>query len=81
MGLMAIIYCGVCYPCALVNWYERVLDEDDNPTGMYVVQPECIDGEQVSSIIHLDSVCCAVHLAAVCIETLLCWLIFTFHTL
>ncbi|KAH9839788.1 uncharacterized protein C8Q71DRAFT_795095 [Rhodofomes roseus] len=64
-GLMAITYHGMRYPCALVDWYERVDAELDNPTGMYVVQPECVDGEQVSSIVHLDSVFRAVHLTAV----------------
>ncbi|KAH9839919.1 uncharacterized protein C8Q71DRAFT_820987 [Rhodofomes roseus] len=69
VGLMAVMYHGVRYPCALVKWYERVHDEDDNPTGMYVVQPECVDGERVTSIIHLDSVFRAVHLAAVYRDT------------
>lgn len=63
MGFMCFTYQGERYPCTLIDWFEMVQDEPSDVTGMYIVQPELDDeNNQVSSIVHLDSIFCAVHL-------------------
>ncbi|OBZ70718.1 hypothetical protein A0H81_09500 [Grifola frondosa] len=56
---------GIKYPCALVRWYERMSDEPDEDTGMYIVQPESKHGAPVLSVVHLDSIVRAAHLIGV----------------
>lgn len=48
------------YPCALVRWF--TLDGFDEDTGMWMVQPESLDGIPVVSVIHLDSIIRNAHL-------------------
>ncbi|KAH9911207.1 uncharacterized protein B0H18DRAFT_1089328 [Fomitopsis serialis] len=45
MGLMAVTYSGIRYPCALIDWFD-VLEDPSDVIGMYVVQPELDDDEQ-----------------------------------
>ena len=54
---------GVEYPCALVRWFSHVGDSPDEPTGMWIVQPD--GDESLPSIIHLDTVVRAAHLLPV----------------
>ncbi|KAH9912325.1 uncharacterized protein B0H18DRAFT_1088486 [Fomitopsis serialis] len=67
MGLMVITHSGVRYPCALIDWYDKVVEDPSDVTGMYVVEPELDpdSGQQASSIVHLDSIFRAVHLMPV----------------
>ncbi|KAH9906112.1 uncharacterized protein B0H18DRAFT_898855 [Fomitopsis serialis] len=67
MGLMILTHAGIPYPCALIDWFEKVSDDPSEVTSMYVVQPEvdADDGQQASSIVHLDSIFRAVHLTPV----------------
>jgi hypothetical protein len=45
------------YPCALVWWFVVVGDAPDEDTGLWIVEPELGgDGEQVQSVIHVDSI-------------------------
>ncbi|KAH9839287.1 uncharacterized protein C8Q71DRAFT_795564 [Rhodofomes roseus] len=74
-GLMVIPYRGERYQCALIDWFD-VTDQPDDVTGMYVVQPEIIQGQQASSIVHLDSIFRAVHLMPVFRDT---FMPLTFH--
>ena len=56
---------GHKYSCALVHWLTP-LDQPDEDTGMWVVQPEFEgNGRCTLSIIHLDCVVRAVHLLPV----------------
>ena len=32
------------HPCALVHWYAKLGDKPDEPTGLWVVEPEYIHG-------------------------------------
>jgi hypothetical protein len=57
---------GIEYSCALVHWFSRVGDLPDVHTGMWVVKPDMSDdGENIISIIHLDTVVRACHLIPV----------------
>ena len=38
------------YPCALIEWYDRIADSPDEDTGMWIVKPV----PDNSAIIHLD---------------------------
>jgi hypothetical protein len=54
---------GIEYPCALVHWFSHVGDLPDVDTGMWVVKPDISDdGENLISIIHLDTIVRACHL-------------------
>lgn len=51
------------YPCALVEWFERVADGPEEETGMWLVQPELtLDNTRHASVIHLDTVLRGIHL-------------------
>ncbi|KAH9918435.1 uncharacterized protein B0H18DRAFT_1086831 [Fomitopsis serialis] len=61
--LFSIKHAGVVYPCALVEWFERVSDEPDGRTNMWVVEPDLnMDGSRNMSVIHLDSIFRLAHL-------------------
>jgi len=54
---------GVYYPCALVEWFDRV--RRDDATGMWVVRPDLSHGMREKSVLHLDSFLHAAHLIPV----------------
>jgi hypothetical protein len=53
------------YPCAVVRWFTQVGEEPDEDTGMWIVEPECDQGDPVISVIHLDCILRAAHLIPV----------------
>ena len=51
------------YPCAVVQWFNRVGDEPDADTGMWIVHPTSTrDRRRAISVIHVDTIYCAAHL-------------------
>ncbi|KIK99829.1 hypothetical protein PAXRUDRAFT_131222 [Paxillus rubicundulus Ve08.2h10] len=49
--------------CALVHWYKHISSQPDSATGLWVVHPSFKDDRSHKlSIIHLNSIFCAVHL-------------------
>jgi hypothetical protein len=59
---------GVKYPCALVHWFARVGDSQNDNTGMWVVDEldaSNEDGEPPATILHLDTIVRAAHLLPV----------------
>lgn len=59
-------YDGTEYHCALVDWFSRVGDDPDEDTGMWVVNRDCdSDGNQISQVIHIDTVIRCAHLIGV----------------
>lgn len=56
-------YNGVYFPCALVEWFDRVRYDDS--TGMWIVCPGFTRGKRDTSVIHLDSLLRAAHLIPV----------------
>ncbi|KAI5982905.1 hypothetical protein EDD15DRAFT_2391024 [Pisolithus albus] len=54
---------GYSYPCALIHWFDRIADEPDELTGMWMVKPSFIeDGTKHLSVIHVDSIIRNAHL-------------------
>ena len=57
---------GITYPCALIQWFSRIMDEPDEDTGMWVVQPDTApSGAPIWTVIHLDTIVRAAHLIGV----------------
>ncbi|KAF8415957.1 hypothetical protein L210DRAFT_3616358 [Boletus edulis BED1] len=57
---------GQIFPCALVHWFDRVIDEPDELTGMWMVSPSFLeDGSHNLGVIHVDSIIRAAHLLPV----------------
>ncbi|KAG1905399.1 uncharacterized protein F5891DRAFT_1126157 [Suillus fuscotomentosus] len=56
----------VTYPCALVQWFDKVSDCADEDTGMWIVHPSVHDDSTPNfAIIHIDTVYRAAHLIPV----------------
>lgn len=56
----------VMYPCALVQWFDKVGDHADEDTGMWIVRPSTRDdGTPNLAVIHLETVYRAAHLIPV----------------
>lgn len=53
------------YPCALVEWFEKVGDSPDPKTGMWIVKPEYRQRRRVISVVHIDSLYRCAHLPPV----------------
>ena len=61
----------VLYTCAFVEWFVADMNGPDDATGMWVVRPEGVDGQRVTSIIALSSISRACHLMPVLGRTFL----------
>ena len=56
-------YNDIEYPCALVEWFERVADVPEEETGMWLVRAELTPrSTRYASVIHLDTVLRGIHL-------------------
>ncbi|KAI5995418.1 hypothetical protein EDD15DRAFT_2195444 [Pisolithus albus] len=54
---------GRTYSCALIHWFDRIADEPDKLTGMWMVRPSFMgNGSKNLSVIHLDSIVRSTHL-------------------
>ncbi|KDQ49560.1 hypothetical protein JAAARDRAFT_186918 [Jaapia argillacea MUCL 33604] len=62
----ALSHLGKRYPCALVEWLERVGDEPDELTGMWIVKPEYLgNGRRSMAVVHIDCIARSTHLIGV----------------
>ncbi|KIK95755.1 hypothetical protein PAXRUDRAFT_11252 [Paxillus rubicundulus Ve08.2h10] len=64
----SFVFEGDAYLCAVAHWFEKVSDEADENTGMWVVKPSYHDSkakERHINIIHIDSIYHAAHLIPV----------------
>lgn len=62
----SFIYKGITYPCAVVRWFDKVAEEADESTGMWIVRPATLPDRQPNyAIIHTDSIYRAAHLIPV----------------
>jgi hypothetical protein len=61
--LFSFRYNDVQFPCALVEWFDRV--GYDNSTGMWIVRPSSTRSRRDKSVLHLDSLLRAAHLIPV----------------
>ena len=66
LAFFSFYFRGIYYPCAVIHWFNRVGDEPDEDTGMWLVRPQ-FDGQHQRgiSIIHIDSIYRAAHLIPV----------------
>ena len=53
------------YPCALVEWFEKVESTPNANTGVWVVRPEYRKRRRVISVVHIDSLFRRAHLIPV----------------
>jgi hypothetical protein len=54
------------YPCALIQWFEKIGDCPDEDTGMWMVAPSFHeDGSRNLAVIHIETVFHAAHLIAI----------------
>ncbi|KIM63519.1 hypothetical protein SCLCIDRAFT_24187 [Scleroderma citrinum Foug A] len=54
---------GKQYPCAVVRWFDCIGDMPDETTGMWMVRPSFIWGQQPNfAVIHVDAIFHATHL-------------------
>jgi hypothetical protein len=54
---------GVTYPCAVVEWFQRIDNNLDPITGMWVVEPEFEANRMCNiSVIHLNAILRGAHL-------------------
>jgi hypothetical protein len=54
------------YPCALIQWFEKIGDCPDEDTGMWMVAPSFHeDGSRNLAVIHIKTVFHAAHLIAI----------------
>ncbi|KAG2336476.1 hypothetical protein BDR05DRAFT_978785 [Suillus weaverae] len=54
------------YPCALIQWFEKIGDCPDEDTGMWMVAPSFHeDSSRNLAVIHIKTVFCAAHLIAI----------------
>jgi len=54
---------GKWYPYAVVRWFDRIGDMPDETTGMWMVRPSFIWGQQPNfAVIHVDAIFRAAHL-------------------
>lgn len=52
---------GQTFPCTLVQWFDRLADQADDATGMWMVTPSFHDDSSKNfTVIHIDSI---IHLA------------------
>ena len=68
---ISFIHSDVFYPCALVDWFVTDAGGPDYATCMWIVRPEEIAGQRVTSIIPLASIERACHLMPVLGRTFL----------
>ncbi|KAI1786865.1 hypothetical protein LXA43DRAFT_897215 [Ganoderma leucocontextum] len=68
---LSFTYDDDLYSCALVEWFITDEDGPDSATGMWIVRPEEVANEQVTSIIALSSIARACHLMPVLYRTFL----------
>ncbi|KAH9916112.1 uncharacterized protein BXZ73DRAFT_92536 [Epithele typhae] len=60
--LFSFSTCFEVHPCALVEWFDPVMDTPDALTGMWVVRPEIHNNQRAMDIIPLDSIVRSCHL-------------------
>ncbi|KAI1783345.1 hypothetical protein LXA43DRAFT_903762 [Ganoderma leucocontextum] len=68
---MSFTYGNILYPCALVEWFVTDGNGPDAATGMWIVRPEEVNEQRITSIISLSSIERACHLMPVFGQTFL----------
>ena len=62
----SFVYKGITYPCATICWFDKVGEEPDELTGMWIICPGTLPNHTPNyTIIHINSIYCAAHLIPV----------------
>ncbi|KAI5996525.1 hypothetical protein F5J12DRAFT_907094 [Pisolithus orientalis] len=63
LGFFSFISQSKRYPCAVVQWFDRVGDDPDVDTGMWIVHPALTANRHLATaVIHVDTIYHAAHL-------------------
>ncbi len=64
--LFSFVYREIRYDCALIHWFERTAEVEDELTGMWTVEPENDEDDAPHfSVVHIDTILRAAHLIPV----------------
>ena len=59
----SFVYKGITYPCTVIRWFDKVGEEPDDLTRMWIVHPATLPNNTPNYvIIHIDSIYHAAHL-------------------
>ena len=59
-------YKSVCYPCAVIHWFDKIGYRPDEDTGMWKVRPSTLSNHSPNFVvIHTDTIYRAAHLIPV----------------
>ena len=62
----SFVYKGITYPCATIHWFDKVGEEPDELTGMWIVRLGTLPNHTPNyMIIHIDSIYRVAHLIPV----------------
>ncbi|KAI6046587.1 hypothetical protein EDC04DRAFT_2864743 [Pisolithus marmoratus] len=62
----SLIYNSVRYPCVLIQWFTTILDQAQEDTGMWIMEPDFdTNGQQQMEVVHIHSILCGAHLIPV----------------
>ncbi|KAI6137566.1 hypothetical protein BKA82DRAFT_4379823 [Pisolithus tinctorius] len=63
LGFFSFVSQSKRYPCAVVQWFDRVGDDPDVDTGMWIVRPALTANRHpATAVIHVDTIYRAAHL-------------------
>jgi hypothetical protein len=61
----SFVHQGKVYPCTLVDWFKKYSAHPDKEMGMWKVRPHMVGHQQLTTVIHLDSLLRGAHLLLV----------------
>ncbi|KIJ67663.1 hypothetical protein HYDPIDRAFT_25142 [Hydnomerulius pinastri MD-312] len=63
LAFFSFTYRGVLYPCAVIQWFDKIGDHPNDDTGMWMVRPSFLANHSPNfAVIHIDTIYCAAHL-------------------
>jgi hypothetical protein len=65
---MFLFFCdlGITYPCALVHWFSRISEEQNENSGMWMVSPNFDHNKNPNlAVIHIDCIFRTAHLVPI----------------
>ena len=66
LAFFSFSYKSVCYPCAVIHWFDKIGDRPDEDTGMWKVRPSTLPNHSPNyAVIHTDAIYRAAHLIPV----------------
>ncbi|KAI6008013.1 hypothetical protein EDC04DRAFT_2871558 [Pisolithus marmoratus] len=57
-AFFSFIYNSVRYPCVLIQWFTTILDQAQEDTGMWIMEPDFDNGQQQMEVVHIHSILC-----------------------